>query len=111
VTLIVPDDPVRLGRIRPFKNYPGVGDYDVMTRYMFLSKLKWLDSDTIRSHPFEQVCQFFVRFAHLEFHHKQSQELWCFGAIVVDCLLDGFLEGDKQVMGGEEARAQASLDL
>ena len=51
VTLIVPDDPVRLGRIRPFRNYPGEGDCDVMTRYMSLSKLKWLDSDTIRSHP------------------------------------------------------------
>jgi hypothetical protein len=83
----------------------------VMTRYMSLSKLKWLDGDTIRSHPFKQVGHFFVRFAHLEFYHKQSQELWCLGAIVADCLLDGFLEGDKQVMGGEEARAQASLNL
>ena len=111
VTLVVPDDPVRLCRIRPLENYPGGGDYDVMTRYMSLCKLKWFDSDTIRSHPFEQVCQFFVQFAHPEFYHKQSQELWYLGAIVADCLLDGFLEGDKQVMGGEEARAQASLDL
>ena len=59
----------------------------------------------IFAEPCEQVFEFFVWFAHLEFYHKQSQELWCIGTVVVDGSLDGFLESGEDVLGGEEAKA------
>ena len=62
-------------------------------------------------HPCKQVAQLFVWFAHLEFYYQQSQELRRLCAVVLNCLLDGFLECDEQVVGGKEAGAQASLDL
>ena len=111
VALIVANDPVRLRCLRSLKEYPGRGDYHVMAGYMPSRKPKWFDIDVICARSRETVHQFFFHFARLEGHHKQTQELWCLSTVVMDGLVDGSLESYKQVVGGEEARAQVSLDL
>src|SRR5712691_2453686 len=68
--LILPDDAVRLSRIRSFEKYPRGGDDDVVTRDMSWSKTKWFDRAMDLAHALETLFRVFVHFssAHLEGH-------------------------------------------
>jgi len=72
---------------------------------------KWSENAMGRANAFEATLRVFIRLAHLEGHSKQAQEFVCLGTVILDRVLNGLLEGIKQVVCVEKAATQARLDL